>query len=88
MTNPLDYLRDIPLDKYLHALSSVVIFAALHFCGVAPLYAFWAASGAHVVKKAYDIARGLRDRSDIVFDIAAGVAGAALAWACIPVLHG
>lgn len=85
MTAILDFLRTIRPDKWLHALTSVVIFAAVHFSTGNARIAFAAACASHVVKKAWDYRNGLRDWNDIGGDIAAGIMGAVLAWACIPV---
>ena len=78
------FLASIPLDKYLHMIGSVIIFAAVHWLLGDALVAFEIAILAHVVKKGYDvIILNLRDLSDIFGDIGFGVAGAALAWVCI-----
>lgn len=82
--NPITFLNAIPLDKYIHALGSVVVFAVLHYFGATPLVAFSVANAAHVAKKAYDYqVKGSRDWNDLIGDVLAGAIGAALAWACI-----
>ncbi|MDE2470471.1 MAG: hypothetical protein KGL35_17430 [Bradyrhizobium sp.] len=77
-------IESVRVDKWLHALGSVAIFAVVHY---ATAHALWAAAAAvlsHVAKKAYDvIALKSRDWADVGGDIAFGVAGAALAWACL-----
>ena len=75
-------LLDLPIDKYLHFIISVFIFAVVHFFTGDSFYAFIAANAAHVFKKLYDVADGLRDTNDIFGDIISGAAGAFMAWAC------
>jgi hypothetical protein len=76
-----DLLRSIPLDKYLHLIGSIIIFAALR-----PVTSIWdaaaIATAAHVAKKAYDYSQGLRDWKDLIGDVVAGAIGALLAVAC------
>jgi hypothetical protein len=77
-------LESIRVDKWLHALGSVAIFAIWHYFTGNALHAFLIACAAHVCKKAFDvIVLKSRDWADVVGDIAFGVAGAALAWACL-----
>jgi hypothetical protein len=76
-----DYLKSIPLDKYLHCLGSIVLFFIAHaFTDV------WTAAGlataAHVAKKSYDYSQGRRDWPDLIGDVLAGALGAALALLC------
>ena len=77
------FIESIRLDKWLHCLGSVVIFAAVHYVTGNPPLAFGVAVLAHVVKKAYDVEHGSRDWNDVAGDIGFGVAGALLAWACL-----
>lgn len=75
-------LKSIAIDKYIHVLISIVIFAALHtFTG--PLIAAGVAVLAHVIKKAVDYANGERDWADLIGDVVAGAIGAGLAWLCL-----
>jgi hypothetical protein len=75
------FLSSIPLDKYLHLIGSVVIFAALH--GLVGLWpAAGIAAGSHVLKKFLDYCMGRRDLDDMTTDILAGLAGVALAVGC------
>jgi hypothetical protein len=77
-------LESIRVDKWLHALGSVALFAVAHYFGVSPLHAVLIATAAHVGKKAVDvIALGSRDWADVIGDIAFGLGGALLAWACL-----
>jgi hypothetical protein len=82
-------LESIRVDKWLHALGSVVIFAAVHYATGDARIAAGAAFAAHVAKKLGDVAlkkldpRTADGRADFVGDIAFGLAGVLLAWACL-----
>ena len=82
-------INSVRTDKWIHALGSVIVFAAVHYVTRSAELAAGVAFGAHVVKKAADVAlkhldpRTADGRADLIGDIAAGAAGALLAWACL-----
>ena len=82
-------INSVRTDKWIHALGSVVIFAAVHYITRNPELAAGVAFGAHVGKKGADVAFKRLDprtpdgRADFIGDIAFGAAGALLAWACL-----
>ena len=82
-------INSVRTDKWIHALGSVVIFAAVHYFTRSAVFAVAVAFAAHLVKKIVDIAfkrldpRTPEGRADLIGDIAFGAAGALLAWACL-----
>lgn len=79
----MEWLKSIPLDKWMHFVVSVLLFIIVHYVTGNSFLAFGIASIAHIVKKGYDIYNGLRDKADIFGDVGAGILGALAAWACI-----
>lgn len=82
MNKILALLATIPLDKCLHFIVSVPIFALVngHY---GPVRGLECAIGAHVLKKTYDVVfTGRRDWAHTFFDIFAGTLGAVSAYAC------
>ena len=82
-------INSVRVDKWIHALGSVVVFAAVHYLTRSAALGVSVAFGAHVVKKAADVAlkrldpRTADGRADLIGDIAFGAVGALLAWACL-----
>lgn len=76
------FLNSIPVDRYQHFITGTLLFAIVYHWSTA-LVAFLVSSGFHVAKKIVNYVQGERDYSDLWQDVAYGVGGALLGWACI-----